>query len=163
MIMKNAFTMIELIFVIVIIGIIAAVAVPILNATRDDAKISTIITNTHTVITDAKSFYTSKGNIKWKVAKITDMTDVPLYADVSCTILSRGITIGKFYICDKSGNNAINIVTFKTTDKGSLIVTTKGGSLIANAVANNKIMIGLANVVTVGKKYMLGGAVVIRH
>ena len=41
--MKNyryAFTMIELIFVIVVLGILAAVAVPKLAATRDDAQIS---------------------------------------------------------------------------------------------------------------------------
>ncbi len=37
---KNAFTMIELVFVIVILGILAAVAVPKLAATRTDAQIS---------------------------------------------------------------------------------------------------------------------------
>ena len=35
--MKKAFTMIELIFVIVVIGILAAIAVPKFAATRDDA------------------------------------------------------------------------------------------------------------------------------
>ena len=38
--MKKAFTMIELIFVIVVLGILAAVAVPRLAATRTDAEIS---------------------------------------------------------------------------------------------------------------------------
>lgn len=38
--MKKAFTMIELVFVIVIIGILASVAVPRLAATRDDAEIA---------------------------------------------------------------------------------------------------------------------------
>ena len=37
---KKAFTMIELVFVIVVIGILAAVAVPRLSATRDDAVIT---------------------------------------------------------------------------------------------------------------------------
>jgi general secretion pathway protein G len=37
---RNAFTMLELVFVIVVIGILAAVAVPRLAATRDDAQIA---------------------------------------------------------------------------------------------------------------------------
>ena len=38
--MKKAFTMIELIFVIVVLGILAGIAVPRLAATRDDATIA---------------------------------------------------------------------------------------------------------------------------
>ena len=37
---KNAFTMIELVFVIVVLGILAAIAVPKFAATRTDAQIS---------------------------------------------------------------------------------------------------------------------------
>ncbi len=37
---RTAFTMIELVFVIVVLGILAAVAVPRLVATRDDAEIT---------------------------------------------------------------------------------------------------------------------------
>lgn len=39
---RMAFTMIEIIFVIVILGILAAVAIPKLSATRDDAKIAVL-------------------------------------------------------------------------------------------------------------------------
>lgn len=37
---RNAFTMIELVFIIVVIGILAAIAVPKFAATRDDAQIA---------------------------------------------------------------------------------------------------------------------------
>ncbi len=40
--MKNAFTMIELVFVIVVLGILAAIAVPKLAVTRDDAQVAKI-------------------------------------------------------------------------------------------------------------------------
>lgn len=37
---RRAFTMIELVFVIVVLGILAAVAIPHFAATRDDAQIA---------------------------------------------------------------------------------------------------------------------------
>ena len=46
---KKAFTMIELVFVIVVIGILAAIAVPKLAATRDDAIITKAATTVSSV------------------------------------------------------------------------------------------------------------------
>ncbi len=59
--MRRGFTMIELIFVIVIIGILASVAIPKLSATRDDAKASTELNNLATCINDVGTSFTATG------------------------------------------------------------------------------------------------------
>jgi len=53
--------MIELIFVIVIIGILAAVAIPKLAATRDDATDAKVKANVATCLSDVVAAYTSQG------------------------------------------------------------------------------------------------------
>ncbi len=56
--------MIELIFVIVILGILAAVAIPKLMATRDDAKIATTSQSIAVAATEVASYAISQGTIE---------------------------------------------------------------------------------------------------
>ena len=60
--MRKGFTMIELIFVIVILGVLASVAIPRLAATRDDAEVAKAATNLTTAVTDIAAYYTAKGS-----------------------------------------------------------------------------------------------------
>ncbi len=63
--------MIELIFVIVILGILAAVAIPKLAATRDDAKISRLSMNIETAIAEIGSYAASKGKTESDLSKMS--------------------------------------------------------------------------------------------
>lgn len=66
--MKKAFTLIELIFVIVMIGILAAVAIPKFNDTREDAISKSIKQDVNTIQKAIKSYYMVQGDI-------TDISD----------------------------------------------------------------------------------------
>lgn len=69
--MNKAFTMFELIFVIVILGILAAVAIPKLAATRDDAQIVKTTANIKTAISEIMTTTLAKGALD---ANITAMS-----------------------------------------------------------------------------------------
>lgn len=73
--MKKAFTMIELIFVIVIIGIMAAVAIPKLAATRDDAKISAELGSLKQILNNLGAEFAAQGAfINYTVAEADKST-----------------------------------------------------------------------------------------
>lgn len=74
---KSAFTMIELVFVIVVLGILAAVAIPRMSATRTDAQIakakSDIASIRSSIITERQSRLLS-GNSSY-ITELDDATE----------------------------------------------------------------------------------------
>ncbi len=109
--MRKAFTMVELIFVIVIIGILAAVAIPKLAATRDDAKVAQCIENITIFMRDVSVYYTSQGKY---ALDMKDMSDVEVYETRAIT--SNGDNGEYYFVCDKTEStmtSADAAITFK--------------------------------------------------
>ena len=117
--MKKGFTMIELIFVIVILGILASVAIPRLAATREDAEISTTIANLRTLVSEASSYYVAHGTFgeDTSTAKWNEVTNVPLDGDPSNTnatavayLKAGGLPCIGVQLQNKAGNTPAHIV-----------------------------------------------------
>ena len=137
--MKKGFTMIELIFVIVILGILASVAIPRLAATREDAEISAAVANLRTLVSDATAYHTAKGtfgatnangkgsNIKWNA-----ITNVPIKNPNGVITNDSFLVIG--------GQDCINFTLRGATDKPAHFVIAKqnGASGVCKQVQDSE-------------------------
>ncbi|ULO02319.1 putative type II secretion system protein [Campylobacter sp. RM5004] len=151
--MKKAFTMIELIFVIVILGALAAVAIPRLSATRDDAEIVKSAQNLAILLEDLSSYYTTQTNFS---SNLKDMTSQELKDDKFFNIKNTDcleITTDEYFIvvkklktkseiCDKllNLNSVIQILkgrisktntNFTDISKSDIVYIPVGGSNIS--------------------------------
>ena len=139
--MKKGFTMIELIFVIVILGILASVAIPRLAATREDAEISTGIANLRTLLSDITAFYVAKGNFngtKWR-----DITNVPLKDKNGAAITSSLKAIGDQTYLSVNRKNCLQIgmrdSTTSTFIAFKLVEANKNDSACSKVLESNLV------------------------
>jgi len=84
--MKKGFTMIELIFVIVILGILAAVALPKLAATRDDAKLSSLVESISNIKKSVPSYALAVGT----TFNLRDAADWSGWTEINTSSFSYG-------------------------------------------------------------------------
>ena len=117
--MKHAFTMIELVFVIVILGILAAVAIPRFAATRNDAYTSRLATDIITGAAEIATYATAKAKVDSNFTVMSNaMSSLSESGDAVLSDNKAKIKAGSVSDCitvsvdsnDTSGIDTLNVV-----------------------------------------------------
>ena len=121
---RMAFTMIEVVFVIVILGILAVVAIPKLAATRDDALNSSLAQNIVSGAGEIAAYATAHGEV---------LDDLTLMSSGMKTLVGTGYGVpGTKKMTVARGSDAacvvVEIATNSTTDTLSIITSSSSDS-----------------------------------
>jgi len=122
--MKSAFTMIELIFVIVIIGVLASIAILKFNVTRDDAKIALISNNIKTSANEIIAYATAQDNLDNNITVMSKALRYMLSTHQAIIDSNQTVKIkmgnvndcAKLYIQKNSTGAILNLSFANTTD-----------------------------------------------
>ena len=125
--MKSAFSLLELIFAIVILGIVASFAIPKYIDTKDSALVSTIKRDLNTAVSSLQSYYL----LNQKIEKISDVL----------TINETNWTLTDTKLSDKNLCLFLEIKTLDTDNKSiEIVVDTKKETTICKKIRDAKIV-----------------------
>ncbi len=120
---KKGFTLFELIFVIVIIGILAIIAIPKLVATRDDARVSTMMMNIGNIISEITTYATSKKETTSNLANMSNtLSKLVIRDEANCSIDNvaiikmGGVNCIKMTVVKTASDNDLNVSTISTSN-----------------------------------------------
>jgi len=166
--MKQAFTMIELIFVIVIIGILSAVAIPRLSATRDDARISQMISNARIAVGDIGNYIATSGINELTSATIDTVTSID-FSGSGCANLDENTTNlapSLLTLCDDSVSPPSSCIVIVVGNNGDVQVINATGPVnsLCQSVSTDPSILSLAGVADdpAGKLYHFAGVTIAR-
>ena len=125
--MKSAFSLLELIFAIVILGIVASFAIPKYMDTKDSALVSTIKRDLNTAVSSLQSYYL----LNQKIEKISDVL----------TINETNWTLSDTKLSDKNLCLFLEIKTSDTDNKSiEIVVDTQKETTICKKIRDAKIV-----------------------
>ncbi len=117
--MKKAFTIIELIFIIVIIGILASVALPRLSATRDDAKASILAKAIQSVKSEISSAILANNRVPTTTSEMIKISntlrDLSNFVLVNNKVIDIVDTDDNSSVCKKITIDDSNVSNIKLT------------------------------------------------
>ena len=124
--MKSAFSLLELIFAIVVLGIVASFAIPKYIDTKDTALVQTIKRDINTAVSSIQGYYL----LNQKIDKITDALSLN---DTNWTITDTKLT-------DKNSCLSLEVKTLGSIKSLELVVDTTKTTTICKKIIDAKIV-----------------------
>jgi type IV pilus assembly protein PilA len=131
---RKGFTLIELLIVVVIIGILAAIAIPRFGATRERAFQSAVVSDLRNLQTVQEQWYADPGiETPYTYADLSDLEDGNLFR------ASSGVTITVALQNDDQGYVAVGSHSAIPGTCEVLVGNTTGDNTVDNGAANGEI------------------------